>query len=120
MGHFARVSSDGNYDDDFLVHKETVERENHTLISDNIAFNDLPMNEEFSMFEMQQALQSCTDSSPGEDGVTYSMLQHFPYSSLQVLLMLYNTIWSQMRLPAAWKRAIITTPLIRCRIVLSP
>lgn len=58
----------------------------------------MPYTEDFSMIDLMQALASTKDSSPGDEGITYPLIKHVPKQSLQIILLLCNTI-DQMQLP---------------------
>lgn len=59
------------------------------------------------MGELQRALNRTGKSAPGKDKVCYSMLKHLSIENQEKLLMLYNRVWEEGRLPKSWKEAVI-------------
>ena len=99
---FSDVSSDANYTHTFITHKISL-KTNHThLFTHNINTPDKypELNHPFSFNELYSAVQQLKIySSPGEDRITYVMLQHLP-KCLKVFLKLYNHVYlsGQLRL----------------------
>lgn len=62
----------------------------------------------FTPQELQQAQKRSTDTAPGRDGITYSIINHAGNVGLQAILALFNHSWRRGKLPAAWKEADIT------------
>ncbi|XP_046685840.1 uncharacterized protein LOC124371531, partial [Homalodisca vitripennis] len=60
----------------------------------------------FNIKELYKALKSKTkDTSPGADGITYSLIKKLPPEALDILLNLYNNIWNGiMDFPDSWKK----------------
>lgn len=69
---------------------------------------DLP----FSVFELKRAISSMRQSSPGKDGICYSILARMKDSALLVVLRLFNKIWDTGKIPAAWKQSVIV-PILK-------
>uniref|UniRef100_A0A3Q2PCB4 Reverse transcriptase domain-containing protein n=1 Tax=Fundulus heteroclitus TaxID=8078 RepID=A0A3Q2PCB4_FUNHE len=65
------------------------------------------MNYPFSIGELKRALCKTRNSAPGKDEVCYIMLRHVSDHVLNKLLILYNKIWKEGRLPCKWKEAIV-------------
>ncbi len=61
----------------------------------------------FNMGELQRALNRVGKTASGKDQVCYSMLKHLSLESQEKLLMLYNRVWEEGRLPKSWKEAVI-------------
>ncbi|GBO20697.1 hypothetical protein AVEN_140344-1 [Araneus ventricosus] len=59
------------------------------------------------MFELRKALSEVKDTSPGPDGITYSMIRHLDADSLTNLLSLFNRIWKEQVYPSQWREAIV-------------
>ncbi|KFM64962.1 putative RNA-directed DNA polymerase from transposon X-element, partial [Stegodyphus mimosarum] len=100
---FSAVSSSRNYSPAFLVIKQRSEK-------NPIAFNSSnsePYNRDFTMLELKRALFQTRKSCPGLDGVSYDMLKHLSYKSLNALLTLYNRVWKEHTFPSAWRRAVV-------------
>ncbi|XP_055938268.1 uncharacterized protein LOC129968436 [Argiope bruennichi] len=104
LGHaFAQVSAIDSYSSEFLEIKNLAERL-------TLHFNDrntLTYNSEFRMFELKTALSQAGDTSPGPDGITYSMLRHLNETSLSNLLLLFNRIWTEHKYPKQWSEATV-------------
>ncbi|XP_055928549.1 uncharacterized protein LOC129959686 [Argiope bruennichi] len=67
----------------------------------------LSYNNNFKIVELRNALSRTRDTSPGVDGITYSMLRHLDETSLLHLLNLFNRIWSEQTFPEQWYEAIV-------------
>ncbi|XP_055924649.1 uncharacterized protein LOC129956736 [Argiope bruennichi] len=67
----------------------------------------LSYNYNFKILELRNALSHTRDTSPGVDGITYSMLRHLDETSLLHLLHLFNRIWSEQTFPEQWYEAIV-------------
>ena len=100
------------------INEETLE-----LFADMIAPPDvmneieyLPNNEEekykwliepFSLRELQIAINSKKDSSPGYDNITYSMIKFLPTSAKQILVEMFNEFSKKNVFPNSWTTQII-------------
>ena len=108
---FARISSDQNYSAAFLTHKSDFEEKNQIEFTDDSTKEqqNQPINEEFSMDELQEAIKNTkANSAPGGDTISYSMIKELPDKANKQLLNLFNEIWKEGTLPREWKHAIIT------------
>ena len=108
---FARISSDQNYSAAFLAHKRDFEEKSKIEFTDDSTKEQQkqPINEEFSMKELQEAIKKTKASSaPGGDTISYSMIKEMPDQANEQLLNLFNQIWKEGTLPREWKHAIIT------------
>lgn len=63
----------------------------------------------FTMQELRICLKK-KDTSPGSDGITYSMVSHLPSNGIEFLLNIYNTIYRLGILPKQW-RTILIVPI---------
>ena len=100
--HFANVSSKNP---STPYHQERIQEEKNAL-------NFSPLRSEsynlpFTLSEFLSALSSCSDSAPGEDDITYSMIKNLPVNTQIFLLNIINRIWKESVFPAAWELAII-------------
>ena len=90
---FTSNSSNSNYDPDFLKYKETIESlpgsDNNM---DNSPNNDL-LNEDTTLQELRNTLQSSKNTSPGPDNIPNCFLKNLPTNALNYLLNIFNTIW---------------------------
>lgn len=59
----------------------------------------------FTAQELQVAGKTSTDTAPGHDGITYSMINNSGAEGSQALLQLINESWKQGKLPQKWKSA---------------
>jgi ribonuclease HI len=100
---FEEVSSSIGYDERFLRLKEAEER--HPVdfpLSRGESYND-----PFSMDELEKALSSAHDTSPGADCIPYAFLRHLNTDAKEWLLALYNRIWATGMYPSPWRDAIV-------------
>ena len=62
------------------------------------------------LHELTSSLKTASsDSSPGEDGITHSMIRHAGKDGHSALLKLLNASWDTGRLPSSWKMASIVS-----------
>ncbi|XP_076052657.1 uncharacterized protein LOC143032075 [Oratosquilla oratoria] len=59
----------------------------------------------FTIHELQASRKRSSDTAPGSDLVTYSMVAHLGDAGEEALLQVVNSSWSCGRLPSNWKRA---------------
>ncbi|XP_055951523.1 LOW QUALITY PROTEIN: podocin-like, partial [Argiope bruennichi] len=100
---FADISSSTSCNSAFLKKKRRAEQlklkfETRSCFSYNCTF---------LIYELKKALSRTRDTSPGVDGITYSMLRHLDESSLFHLLHLFNRIWNEQVFPEQWRKAIV-------------
>ena len=105
--HFANVSGDHNYSDNFLRYKRQQEQRPINF-GTNIAFH---YNDVITDVEFRHALSSCQESSPGEDEVTYSMIKNLHPTIHTIILSLFNRIFSEHVFPSQWHEAIVVAIL---------
>jgi hypothetical protein len=108
-GSFAQVSSSNNYSPEFKEFK-TYFQALPTAPShkDFVNPSKTPnINDPFSLAELQRAMASAKNTTPGQDGITMKMLKVLDYMSLNKLLDIYNDIWSSGELPPSWKHSIV-------------
>lgn len=65
------------------------------------------LDEDFSLEELEKALNSCREGAPGPDGIPFSMLKNLPDSAKRKLLDLFNDSWRQRKFPSSWREAIL-------------
>jgi len=112
--NFAKISSDENYDSWFKIHKAQVEKDKQNAPTagsrictklDELASS---LNDEFNLCELRRAIKETKKhSTPGDDNISYEMLQHLSKRSLSVLLLMYNKVWQDGVFPAVWRHSII-------------
>ena len=101
--HFSKVSCNAYYSAQFLRHRE--QQEQRSL---NFSTNaELSYNEPFTKRELDGALSQTSESSPGEDGITYSMLKRSHSTFKSTLLSFFNRLYSDGTFPDTWRTAII-------------
>ena len=59
------------------------------------------------MTELKTAIEKSHNSAVGPDEVHYSFLKQIPQKSLELLLEIYNNIWTGKQFPKSWKQATI-------------
>ena len=71
--------------------------------------NTLDVNKPFSIEEVRAALQSINDvnKAPGEDKLSYQMLQHLPDNMLLIFTDFFNFCYTKGKMPDAWKAATV-------------
>ena len=107
---FAAVSSDHNYSPEFLRHKNKMER---LPLKFNVnGAENKPYNKELSRKEFNAALSKCNESSPGEDEITYSMIKRVHETMLNLILCLFNRIFTEQTFPQSWYMSIIV-PILK-------
>ena len=87
--------SDANYTITFIIHKPDIEiNHQHLYTNDPNTTDKYPeLNQPFSFHELHSAIhQSKKHTSPGEDRISYEILQHLPNKCLKILLKLYNQV----------------------------
>lgn len=99
---FASVSSNKNYDYEFLHTKVTMEN-----ILDFYTNERLPYNCDFTLNDLDRALSESKKTAPGYDSISYSMILNAPSVFKEKLLELYNILWNQGTYPDQWKQAIV-------------
>ncbi|GBM35914.1 hypothetical protein AVEN_244982-1 [Araneus ventricosus] len=92
-----------NYTEPFLTHKNRTERIKLLFQTTK----HLSCNTDLTIFELHTALSVIKHTSPGPDGVTYSMLPHLSEHSLLIILYMFNRIWKEHIFPDCWKHAFI-------------
>ena len=100
---FQQVSSDDNYSQSFIRHKRQEESYPLHFQSDNTE----EYNAVFSIHELQRAIDSSKNTAPGPDNVSNTMIRHMPEAAKEVLLRLYNSLWTSGYFPAQWRKSTI-------------
>ena len=100
---FSEVTYDRNYLPEFLQHKRSTE-------SRNLIFNtarNFEYNEPFSMHELMSCLSLTGDTSPGIDRITYRMIKNMHPSMMEMVLKIFNLIFTKQEFPDRWKTAVV-------------
>ena len=101
--HYEKVSSSESYSPQFQASRLRSERM-HIDFSVN---NYMSYNEDFSMCELERALSSCRDTSPGLDSISYRMIKYSHPTCKSFLLILFNKIWNTCYFPEKWRTGIV-------------
>ena len=101
--NFTKISKKDNYSHIFQRYM----RESEKNVLNFNTRQDFCYNKSISMEEFSSALSLSTESSPGEDMITYSMIKHSHHTLKQQLLHLYNKIFMTGQFPTDWSSAII-------------
>ena len=64
-------------------------------------------NNKFSIDELKNSLEKSKDTSAGPDEIHYQLLKHLPEKTLQILLDIFNYIFSTGNFPDSWREATI-------------
>jgi len=86
----------------FNRHRTREENKRLCMEGDGGAYND-----PITMDELKFALSNVTESSPGHDEITYSMVNHAHHTLIDNILKLYNKIFSGHVFPRAWLVSVI-------------
>ena len=102
---FSNVSSEANYPNMFKKHKKLAEARASSFSRTHDY--QAPYNEPFSMQELYQALSSVSETSPGMDKISYSMIKNSHEKLKKHLLDIYNRIFTEKEFPDSWRTATI-------------
>ncbi|GFU83045.1 putative RNA-directed DNA polymerase from transposon X-element [Trichonephila clavipes] len=72
------------------------------------------------MIELKKALLQAHNTSPGPDGITYTMLRHLNPNSLAYILFLFNRVWKEHCFPSSWREAIVIPILKLGKVATDP
>ena len=100
---FANNSSTQHYSPEFQRYKATAEKRAINFKSNNLEDYNIP----FSMAELQDSLHKANNTTPGPDEVHYELLRHLPQPALELLLYIFNRIYSTGVFPSSWRQAIV-------------
>jgi len=103
--HFATISA-ANYTQQFTANQHRTLPTLHKAVSETLP-KHIRLNANFSLSELKFAIKSTRKTSPGADIICYEMFKHMSDTSLQVLLSLYNSIWSSGAIPQSWSHSFV-------------
>ncbi|GFO28007.1 RNA-directed DNA polymerase from [Plakobranchus ocellatus] len=105
---FEYISSDGNLEPEFMEIKNKAKKDKYKLLAKevcryNIDYYNLPI----SLKEIQEVLDNKKKSAPGEDAITYEIINQTPPSFKLKILALFNAIWISSNIPKQFKHAVV-------------
>lgn len=106
--HFQKSSANTNYDNRFLPIKRSSESEPLRINLEDQHILNLPITKK----ELDEALMTTKNSSPGPDGITFLLLRMLPEAAKNALLDAYNELLSSGTFPDIWSTAIIV-PILK-------
>ena len=107
---FTNISSDSNYSHAFMQYKQYAEKEYDEILTKTEQINQNQtghiLDDSFSFSELRRAIRETKKhSAPGDDGISYEM--HLSKRSTEILLELYNRVWSEGKMPQDWRHSIV-------------
>ena len=100
--HYSSINKVDNYTDEVLINM--IDQEEERIIFEE---QDAWFNEQFHFEELQVAIHSCKDSSPGMDNIMYSFIKNCNEAQHRKILHFYNDIWEKEVMPNSWKESVI-------------
>ena len=100
--HFSQVSSNENYDPEFLTYKLRKKQRIIEFPTDSNEFYNQP----FTFKELEFATKK-VGTSPGSDDILYDFLSNLPNEQKQNLLGYFNFVWENNLFPSQWGEAIV-------------
>ena len=88
---FQKITSNMNYDPQFLDHKYTAEQRQFNFESDN----NEECNRQFTIDALQKAIVCSKRNSPGPDEVSNMMLKAVPEITISYILKVFNIVWDE-------------------------
>lgn len=105
--HYKKVSSNEGYSPEFITRKTDIQSQVYKDLESEDEHQHLPINSDFTMYELETALNKCKNGAPGEDAIHYTILKKLPLESKNTLLQLFNQSWKTNSSPDSWSEAII-------------
>ncbi|KAG5882475.1 hypothetical protein JTB14_004602 [Gonioctena quinquepunctata] len=105
MGNTTRMDPEAEWVEKFH-HKIAPNTANTAPISQvtETAMGNHSLSKNFEMWELNRALKQTSNTAPGKDNITYSMLYHLPEGLKKSLLNIFNRIWNnEIAIPTEWK-----------------
>ena len=110
--HYQNISSDEGYSENFIARKQDLKNEFPDWLQSTNQVKPHKYNAPFSLFELEAALLTCKNGTPGDDNINYKILKQLPISAKQELITLFNNSWAEGTLPDEWNEATII-PIIK-------
>ncbi|KAF0689194.1 Reverse transcriptase domain-containing protein, partial [Aphis craccivora] len=104
--YFEENSSNKHYNEDFLTNHEHSQKPSASLIS-HTDTHQPQLNAPITMGELFFALKKCKSKSAGPDNIPYLFIQNFSCNTYQILLNIYNFIWTKNVFPQSWRNSIV-------------
>ena len=101
--HFANVSNPTNYTQRFQHYRQEKEQQRLNFTTRN----EFSFNSPFSEVEFGAGLCSASESSPGPDSISYSMIKHCHPTMKNLILQAFNRIYTENVFPDSWTLATI-------------
>ena len=107
--HYDNMSKSDNQNGTLVQIKKHIEEDCNLpqKLLDKGGNNGSNLNRPFNLFELNNALASKHNSSPGADTIHYEMLKQLPDKSKLMFLAIMNTSWTKGEVPTDWKLATI-------------
>lgn len=102
--YFYKQSATSQYARKFQKEKRSKEKIGLNL---NYSNNSARYNREFTLEEMEEALQDAEGKATGIDEISYDMLRMLPIEMKTQLLAEFNRIWTKDGIPADWKTGLV-------------
>ncbi|GFU21415.1 probable RNA-directed DNA polymerase from transposon X-element [Trichonephila clavipes] len=113
---FQSVSSTASYNSRFLEIKRRAKRTPMNFSTRSF----FPYNCNFTRNELKKALVQAHNTSPGLDGITYTMLRRLNPDSITNILFLFNRVWKEHCFPSSWREAIVIPILKPGKVATDP
>ena len=104
--HYEQISSDANLNPKFKTIKDAHEVEFPNIFK-KVENNNETYNRPITKQEVVRAINGKTNSSPGEDNISYMIYKNLPEPAMEIIAKLFNQIWATGEIPTHFKHAII-------------
>ena len=101
-----KVHSSGNLTHEERIGREMTMEKYREVLSEEVGEGEV-LNTLFTLNELKNVLKKAGKSSPGRDTICYIMLDNLTDKGKEVVLRLFNKVWLEGDIPAAWKQSVI-------------
>lgn len=109
--HLQKTMSDINNKKQIIENKKEFIKKHNEELKKQIN-NEEILNEPITKQELARVINAKQKiTAPGEDKITYNIIQQLPDQTKEILLEIYNKIWDEGNIPIQWKNSIITPKL---------